>query len=437
MNLLEVIIGLIYSIVFITIAFLLRPKFATVNTVKYFIPGLLVKIIGGLCVGMIYYLYYGGGDTVSYYNSGAMPIFDAFLDSPITAFKIIFLENKADADMLEFTSRILFYKDPPSFACIRYAGLFNLFAFNTYSGTVIIFAFTSFLCIWKLFQLIADLYPQLTRELAISFLFLPSVFFWGSGILKDTITFAFLCLLIFSALKIYFHKQNILINIASIIISAYVISSIKIYILIAIIPAIGFLFLYGPIKEIKNQLVRIIITPLVLVIALLGGFYGIEAVTQSSDRYNLETLAYTASETAKWIHYVSLTSGGSAYSLGDYDFSAFGVLKKTIPAIWVSLFRPHPWEIKNPVMLLSGIEALFFLYLFFTVFIQNFRLSRLAMKQNILIPFNLIFALIFSWAVGLTTYNFGSLVRYKIPMMPFFILSMYMARYYVNQYKKS
>ena len=437
MNLFEIIIAFLYTIIFMGIAFVIRPMMTNPNTAKYFLPGLFVKIIGGLSVGMIYYLKYKGGDTVNYYDYGAVPIFDAFMDSPITAFRIIFGDNVFDPDKALYTSRIFFFNDSPSFACIRYAGFFNLFAFNTYSGTAILFAFFSFLSVWKLFQLITNLYPQITKEIAISFLFLPSVFFWGSGILKDAITFALLCLLIYHAFKIYFYKTGIIFSCIMIVICGYAIMSIKVYIIIALIPALGFLFLYGPIKGIKNKSVRILVTPFILAIAIVTGFLGMKAIGDTSDRYNIETLAYTASETAKWIEFVSIQQGGSNYSLGGDtgDFSISGILKKTIPAIWVSLFRPHPWEIKNPVMLLSAIEALFFLYLFVTVIVRNFWLSRKAMSQNIIIPFSLLFSFVFAWAVGITSYNFGTLVRYKIPLMPFFIMSIYIARYYVNLYK--
>jgi len=32
----------------------------------------------------------------------------------------------------------------------------------------------------------------------------------------------------------------------------------------------------------------------------------------------------------------------------------------------------------------------------------------------------LIFSIVFGFAVGFTSYNFGALARYKIPVMPFF-----------------
>lgn len=46
------------------------------------------------------------------------------------------------------------------------------------------------------------------------------------------------------------------------------------------------------------------------------------------------------------------------------------------------------------------------------------------MIRNFLVPdvaLCLIFTLILSFACGITAYNFGALVRFKIPMEPFFI----------------
>jgi ABC-type uncharacterized transport system permease subunit len=45
-----------------------------------------------------------------------------------------------------------------------------------------------------------------------------------------------------------------------------------------------------------------------------------------------------------------------------------------------------------------------------------------------------LFSLIFSLAVGLTSGNFGTLMRYKIPMMPFYFSAL--AMIYVSESKK-
>jgi len=50
-----------------------------------------------------------------------------------------------------------------------------------------------------------------------------------------------------------------------------------------------------------------------------------------------------------------------------------------------------------------------------------------------MVMFLFVFAVFFAFAVGLTTSNFGSLVRYKIPCLPFLLASLYMIRYNKNQ----
>ena len=54
-----------------------------------------------------------------------------------------------------------------------------------------------------------------------------------------------------------------------------------------------------------------------------------------------------------------------------------------------------------------------------------------------MILFSFVFAIFFAFAVGLTTSNFGSLVRYKIPSLPFFLASLYMIRYNRDREKQA
>lgn len=436
MNGKEIIVTTLYLVLFTGIGFALRPFLTDKTTKRYFLPALWLKLIGGISVGLIYYFYYKGGDTVTYFDHGAHHIYRAFLNNPLKAFKIIFSENIYVGETIEYTAPIWVYTDSASFMTVRFAGFFNLFAFDTYGGTVCIFAFIGFLTVWRLYHAVYLRYKDLHFKLAVACFFLPSVFFWGSGILKDTITFSAVCLMVSSALDIFFLKRKVVINTIIIILSAYAIYSIKIYILIALVPSLAYLFLFQPISNIQNRSVKRLITPFVTILLAFGSFYGMKLIGENSPRYNLENMAYTAQETAKWINYVSRTQGGSGYTLGDYDFSALGVAKKTIPAIWVTLFRPHPWEVRNPVMLLSALEALFFIYLLFN-FIRKTKISKISniLSQDSMIITFLIFSFIFSWAVGLTTYNFGSLVRYKIPMMPFFVMALYLAQYHSNKLK--
>ena len=82
-------------------------------------------------------------------------------------------------------------------------------------------------------------------------------------------------------------------------------------------------------------------------------------------------------------------------------------------------------------MLFSALENL--LILFFTIRvlirIRVIGLFRYFTKHHLL-TFSLIFSLFLAFAIGISTSNFGSLVRYKIPVMPFYIASLYIINYY-------
>jgi hypothetical protein len=57
--------------------------------------------------------------------------------------------------------------------------------------------------------------------------------------------------------------------------------------------------------------------------------------------------------------------------------------------------------------------------------------------QDPTILFCLVFSLIFAFAVGVSTYNFGTLMRYKIPLMPFYCVGLVLILDYVNKLRKA
>lgn len=167
------------------------------------------------------------------------------------------------------------------------------------------------------------------------------------------------------------------------------------------------------------------ILPFTILFLLAGGYYSVELIGQENRRYNLERLSYTAESTARWLSYVSEREGGSGYTLGDFDYSFSGIIRKTPSAIWVTLFRPYMWEVKNLAMFFSALESL--ILLIFTVSVLvNIIIQRKIMTlfTNPVVVFCLVFSIIFAFAIGISTYNFGTLVRYKIPMMPFYIIGL-------------
>ncbi|WP_139793906.1 hypothetical protein [Reichenbachiella faecimaris] len=253
-------------------------------------------------------------------------------------------------------------------------------------------------------------------------LFIPSVIFWGSGILKDSVTLGALCWMTFFLFQITIFKQNQLISLVFLLFFGWIIFSIKIYILLCfLVSTISYLYLQN-LSRIKNSIVKIILAPLFLVIFVGAGYLILNKVTEGNSRYTIDRIAETAKITAYDIRYGwgARQGDNSGYTLGELDGSFGSFISLAPKGIIVTLFRPWPWEVKNPLMLLAAIESLFFLCA--TIYcIYTIRFSYILKSSSLpLVLFCLSFSLLFAFAIGVSTYNFGTLMRYKIPIMPFY-----------------
>jgi hypothetical protein len=50
--------------------------------------------------------------------------------------------------------------------------------------------------------------------------------------------------------------------------------------------------------------------------------------------------------------------------------------------------------------------------------------------------FTLLYTIMFAFGIGLATANFGALVRYRIPGLPFLMLSLFVLDYYLKEGKR-
>jgi len=418
----------VYLFVIYLIAFIYRSKFVkNKEDKKYFIYGLSLKIIGAIFLGLIYQFYYvGGGDTTHYFNDITV-IYNSFFKDPRIALKLITYDNSGfRPELSPYLSNMIFATDSPSYFVVRIGALVSIFSFGTYTIISLGFAILSFICIWSFYRISIKLYPQMRKEFAISLFFIPSIFFWGSGLMKDSITFGAVALTFFAFYNFFLGDKKKIKDIFLLILGIYILKSVKIYIALCLIPALMIYLFVTYNNRIKSRALRLIIKPLLLALVSSLTYYAITELSKESSLYRLDKLAETARTTAGWINYVSEQQGGSSYSLGNYDATFSGILMKAPEAIWVTLFRPYLWESKNLIMMLSALESAFFLFLTFrAIILLGFRRLFKEIKRNPYIQFSLIFSLTFSFAIGISTYNFGSLVRYKIPMMPFYLSSMY------------
>jgi hypothetical protein len=129
--------------------------------------------------------------------------------------------------------------------------------------------------------------------------------------------------------------------------------------------------------------------------------------------------------------------GGKSFDIGEFDATIGGITAKAPEAIFAGLFRPGIWDVKNVVMLVSSLENtyLLFLTLFLLIRLKFFGFF-FYIRKNPMLMFAMLFALFFSFSVGLTVANFGSLVRLRIPSLPFFIASIFIIKHLYDEKRK-
>lgn len=416
-----------YLILITFIAVLYRFKFLKKSDLRpYFLPGIFFKIIGAISIVFIYQFYYNGGDTTTYY-SDSLVITEAILKSPS---KALILVNSTSSDKLfevkDYTSRMFFFGDKSTMFVIVTAAIINIFTFSSYLITSIFFSILGFSGSWALFATLNKIEPVLKSKFALSVLFLPSLFFWGAGLLKDTLTLSALGWLIFGFYNLVILRKTPIKSLVIIILSAYIIITVKVYILVCLLPALSlWLFiLYG--DKIKSKKTKVFLKPLLFILAIFAGLYSTYLITLEDKHYNVDNIAETSKQTAQWIAYVSKAYGGSFYDIGEFDFTLLGVIKIFPAAVNVTLFRPYLWEIRNPLMLISSLESLlFFIITIYVIYKCKIYKFVNIISNNEFILASLCFAITFSFAVGISTMNFGTLARYKIPALPFYLSSLF------------
>jgi hypothetical protein len=390
---------------------------------RFFMPAFTLKIFGAILLGIIYQYYYKGGDTLNYWRQTEI-INSSMSDSFWTWLRLVTGRAEIyDVDVYNYTTQFYWYGlRTPEYLMSVIGALIGLFTMTTYLPTAVIFAALSFIGVWKLYIVFTKLYPRLSKQLAYAFLFIPSVVFWGSGFMKDTITLSCMGWVTHFFYLIFYENKKIIANSIFALIFLYIIYIIKSYIVMAFLPAIllwGVGLLSYKIKDTR----LILFVRYFLYASAIGGIFVIGGKLEAEmfGEYNVESVAQKSFVTRDYLFRISNEQDGSGYTLGDFDPTILGMLQQAPAGVNVTLFRPYLWEARKPIVMISALESLFFLI--FTI-VVIFRNNPIRVVQRILsdetLQFCLIFTLVFAFAVGISTSNFGSLVRYKIPCLPFY-----------------
>jgi len=411
----------IYLLILVAIAKRQRDKrYAAGHPLrKYYMPGLYVKFGGAIFIALIYQYYYGGGDTYNFFQHSQ--IINSALNDSFSNWLNLLAHKSPDShpQLYQYTSQMEWYNDPSSYTVAVLGAIFGLLNGTSYLPIALMFAYFSFTGVWAMYKTFVNLYPKLHKELAIAFLFIPSTFVWGSALFKDTVCMFGLGWMVYTTFRIFVNGDFSFRNLFMLVVSFYLIAIIKLYILLAFLPALSLWLLLTYSHKIKTAGLRWMANLLFIGVIIAGFFFFTQRFAAEMNRYSLEKVANTAATTRGWIAYAS-GDEGSAYDLGEFDPGLIGMLTKFPQAVVVTLFRPFLWESGKIIVLLSALEAFVFLYFTLKVMVKRKAKVFSMISKDPNLSFCLVFSIIFAFAVGISSYNFGALSRYKIPCLPFY-----------------
>ncbi|MCB0764769.1 MAG: hypothetical protein R2815_13525 [Flavobacteriales bacterium] len=396
---------------------------------KYYLWGIYSKIIGGVLFSLTYVYYYDNGDTISYFRS-AVPLANLALKDPVMFFQALFADNTPENRYLFFDQETGYpipyvYYDSRTYWLVRLISPLVLFSFKSYLLATAFVSTIAFGGVWSLYRTFVRYYPTLRWQLALAILFFPSTLFWGSGIMKDTFTFTALCLYISSLDAFFFLKRDRLRAGSIGLVASALMIAMKPYIFMMIFPA-GLLWaMHRRVSRIRNSLVRVLFLPMAM--AALG-FLVIVTLESLGDRLNkfsldkaLETIVVSQNDLKRGEQY-----GDNYFDLGELEPTWSSVFSKLHVATFAGLFRPTILEAKNVVVMLAALENAWLLVFSITILIRS-RLVHLItlIRSNPLLQMCFLFSLGYAFMIGVTTPNFGAMIRFKIALLPLYVSALF------------
>lgn len=260
--------------------------------------------------------------------------------------------------------------------------------------------------------------PRSQRPLAIvAVLWMPSVVFWSSALLKEGVAMTGLGLLFLGVRRVLDRRWTA--GVALGLVGATLVGLVKPYVLFAFVPAAGSWLVW----DWSTKPGRAAPRPIVIAVALGLGAAAMLGLGALFPQFSLDNIA---EEAAQLQEAGQIARGGSTYTIGSGDARTLGAQLTFAPLALVSaLYRPLLFEAGSAQILVNALETTFLLGLTIRAFARRgaVGVASCTLSSPMLVAC-LTFALLFGVAVGLGTTNLGALSRYRMPLVPCFTFAL-------------
>lgn len=379
----------------------------------------ILKILAGTALWAVYTWVYTDrmhADVFKFFDDSAV-MFSALPDRPMDLLRMLFSVGNDNAYFDERYYKVMnhWYREYESnlandaHTIIRFNAAVRLLSFGEFHVHTVFAAFLALTGMLAIHRAFVDLLPGRERALVIAVLLVPSVLFWASGVIKESLLFFGMGLMLWQFLRLLSGELKFG-GLLLLISSAILLFHLKFYVIASLLPALAMLTF----SHLSPR------TPLLLRSAMIL----LACVTLGLNLHHLlpgfnvlETLAVKQRD---FIGLAEATAPGSFVPPERLEPNAWSFVRRTPYALYVTLLGPlvHPGP--GFFGIVAALEQL--LLLLVIGILLMYRLPWIRVEQEMLVPV-LTFVLLLALVIGWTTPVMGAIVRYRTPMLPFLLIA--------------
>lgn len=396
----------------ITLAALYRYGNSLPNegTKRLFVASLAVKLIAGLALGLIYTFFYAGGDSWLYFSE---------------AQKIDFLCQTEGVSVYPFLSgseiasgihqSLIFRNQPSALFFNKVVYLIYLFSWGNFWMISAYLALFSFLGFWIFYRCLVRNYRFAPLTLVFALFFWPSVVFWSSGLVKESLSTPLILITICCTIYLVKQSRYWVAYLLLFMFCTLLLFQIKYYYAAVLVPILVSWYLVALIKKYakpvnqKNYLQGLLFLLILIVTTTLA----------SRIHFNLRMDNVLQVMVDNYYLFEAKSSPDKMVQFRGLSPDISSLAYHAPNALFSGLFRPLIFEGGNLWSLLAGVEnsILLLLALFQLVNFRKITNRHFLPLLSMIIYCGLLAALL-TWSSP----NFGTLVRYKVGFLPILLL---------------
>ena len=379
---------------------------------SWFYTALVFKVLAGLGLGALYVYYYKAGDITGTYSTVSK--LAVLFYSDMDKFYEVYIHSHLTGQGDDYLVKII--DAPRQWFFIRLLVPLGILIDNYWMLNVYVSVF-SFMGLWNLANRIVSIFPISKTAVLIAFFLFPSVVFWSSGMIKESVLLGSIGFCMSFYLKwVYEKRKPEVIELIVFLAGLLIIWNIKYYIFAVLLFLMITHFVHRMLVSFFPWLKEYRVHRIVMYYLLLANL-GFTA-GWIHPNLSIDTL-YTVLHT-NYMETLRMSDGHNVFHLVYFEKNVWGLLIDLPKALFYGLFGPV-WNTGfGSIAWLSVIEN-YFLLLTFGYFLIDQSMKKWkgwTLEHLVVVNYVILLAFLLAFASP----NWGSLARYKVSFMPLLLL---------------